>query len=358
MFEESNLSQFIEAIRKKDPELTRTRAPRDYWSGHAVEVDLSAKELQRADVLSQCRNPDMDDASRLFTVIAWGVARPSNRTRIFENRERIQDVMAASRASGCPVESYRLYREAAIPGLGPAYWTKLIHFCEPSGTGYILDRFTAISADVLMAEPLGLLRGGWVPRSVDERQYAAYCAIVRALAERMSAELEKDVSPADAEFSMYAGREHPWRAASAALWRQRFGSGWRASLSGQSPVELPDLWFTLTVHDGASLDLPGIYEWRIEGVGSYVGRYTRGTRPTREYSRNVGNLLGGRGYRAGNATGFRRIHLALADAVRAERGIELRILENPAAWEIAARERELIAERGTLNGTGRPGGGV
>ncbi|WP_279482267.1 DUF6508 domain-containing protein [Aureimonas sp. SK2] len=131
-----------------------------------------------------------------------------------------------------------------------------------------------------------------------------------------------------------------------------------AALTGQTPMALPDPWFALTVHDGASLEMPGIYEWIIEGVGSYVGRYTRGTRPTREYSRNVGNLLGGRGYRAGNATGFRRIHVALADAVRAGRGIELHILENPAAGDIGAREMALIAERGTLNGTGRPSGGA
>lgn len=227
LFEESNLSQFLKAIRKKDPELTRTRAPRDYWSGHAVALDLAAKELQRADVLDHCRNPDTNDASRLFTVIAWGVARPSNRRRIFDNRERILAVLAASRSSGCPVESYRLYREAAIPGLGPAYWTKLIHFCEPSGTGYILDRFTAISADVLMAKPLGLLRSGWVPRSVDENQYAEYCRFVRALAERMSAALGDDVAPADAEFAMYAGRVHPWRDVSKELWRRRFSGGRR-----------------------------------------------------------------------------------------------------------------------------------
>lgn len=125
-----------------------------------------------------------------------------------------------------------------------------------------------------------------------------------------------------------------------------------ARRAGHQVLELPDPWFTLTVHDGASLELPGIYEWRIDGVGSYVGRYTRGTRPTQEYSRNVGNLLGGRGYRPGNATGFRRIHVALADAVRAGRGIELHILENLAAGDIGAREKALISERGSLNGTG------
>ncbi|BDA85473.1 hypothetical protein Sa4125_30150 [Aureimonas sp. SA4125] len=131
-----------------------------------------------------------------------------------------------------------------------------------------------------------------------------------------------------------------------------------AALTGRQPVKLPDTWFTLTLHEGASLDLPGIYEWVIEGIGSYVGRYTRGTRPTKEYSRNVGNLLSGRGYRAGNAAGFRRIHVALADAVRARRGIELHILENPAAADVGARETALIAERGTLNGAGKAVGGV
>jgi hypothetical protein len=57
-------------------------------------------------------------------------------------------------------------------------------------------------------------------------------------------------------------------------------------------------------------------------------------------------------YRKGKPDGFRRIHIELAQAVRSGRRIELIILENPPLADINRRERELIAERGSLNAGG------
>ena len=37
---------------------------------------------------------------------------------------------------------------------------------------------------------------------------------------------------------------------------------------------LPDAWYSLTIADGADSDFPGLYEFEIEGVGSYIGKYT------------------------------------------------------------------------------------
>jgi hypothetical protein len=50
-------------------------------------------------------------------------------------------------------------------------------------------------------------------------------------------------------------------------------------------------WFTLVLVEGATLDLPGIYEWQIEGAGSYVGKFKHGSRPLGDYSRNLRNQL-------------------------------------------------------------------
>jgi hypothetical protein len=114
-------------------------------------------------------------------------------------------------------------------------------------------------------------------------------------------------------------------------------------------ISLPKDWCSYTVNPGVDTDLPGIYEWNIEEAGSYIGKYGRVRRPTREYRRNVVRLLNKKPYRKGKPDGYRRIHLELERAWRDGRRIELIIVENVSAEGIRQRERELIAIRGTLN---------
>lgn len=117
-------------------------------------------------------------------------------------------------------------------------------------------------------------------------------------------------------------------------------------------IELNDVR-KLVVSKGATLDASGIYAWTIQGVGVYVGKYTRKSRPLSEYNRNVRNVLTGRPYRKNNPDGFRRIHLELAKAVEAGIAIELRIVENCHTDDLNDRERVIIRElaSGGLNGT-------
>jgi hypothetical protein len=109
-------------------------------------------------------------------------------------------------------------------------------------------------------------------------------------------------------------------------------------------------WYTYVVADGVNLALPGIYEWKIKGVGSYIGKYTYISRPTKGYSRGVGRLLNNRPYRPLDPYGFRDIHYDLGEAHLEKRQIWLIILENVDPFYLEQRENELIADRGTLNG--------
>ena len=111
------------------------------------------------------------------------------------------------------------------------------------------------------------------------------------------------------------------------------------------PARPPD-WFTEIIAEAVDPEQPGLYEWRIGGVGVYVGKYRWSSRPRREYANNVAKLLGGRPYRKSKPGAFRRIHVELAEAVRAGRKITLTLLENvtdPALRH--RREQELIEER-------------
>jgi hypothetical protein len=114
---------------------------------------------------------------------------------------------------------------------------------------------------------------------------------------------------------------------------------------------LPDGWADLIVACGVDRNKPGIYEWRIEAVGTYIGKYTHIRRPLREYARNVARRLAGQWYRKNNTNGFRRIHVELAQAVKSKQRITLTILENVAPARLNQREHHLIRARGaTLNG--------
>ncbi len=120
------------------------------------------------------------------------------------------------------------------------------------------------------------------------------------------------------------------------------------STSRLDSLLLVEDWYTVRVLDGVDLNLPGIYEWTIEGVGTYIGKYTRISRPLREYQRNIAKIRLKHPYRPKNPEGFRRIHRALAEAQGGK--VTLTILENVAPEILNAREAELIRERGTLNG--------
>jgi hypothetical protein len=114
---------------------------------------------------------------------------------------------------------------------------------------------------------------------------------------------------------------------------------------------VPDDWYDYRINDGVDVKRPGIYEWRIYGMGSYIGQYLRISRPTKEYRRNLINLLNDRPYRLRNPAGFRRIHRELARAHREKRRIQLIIVENVTdKLQRNRREQELIKVRGNLNG--------
>jgi hypothetical protein len=124
----------------------------------------------------------------------------------------------------------------------------------------------------------------------------------------------------------------------------------RVSASPDSFKTLPINWFSLVVAPGVDTSMPGVYQWEIEGVGLYVGKYTHFSRPMVEYERNVIKMLNRRPYRPKKPTAFRRIHRELYAAALAGIAVKLTILENCQPDRLTARERELIAERGTLNG--------
>jgi hypothetical protein len=116
---------------------------------------------------------------------------------------------------------------------------------------------------------------------------------------------------------------------------------------------MPDTWYRLSVCEGVSPNLPGIYEWRVEGAGSYIGRYSYSSRPFGDYARHVRDQFAGGIYKPKQPDGWRRIHRELYAALLDGREIELIFVENCSLDELNHRERVHRKERGALNGRRR-----
>lgn len=73
-------------------------------------------------------------------------------------------------------------------------------------------------------------------------------------------------------------------------------------------VVLPAGWFTFVVADGVDCHRPGLREWKIDGIGTYIGKYKTISRPKRAYTLNVTRMLNDRAHRKGKPDRYRRIH--------------------------------------------------
>ena len=105
-------------------------------------------------------------------------------------------------------------------------------------------------------------------------------------------------------------------------------------------------------HQTVEFDQSLIYMWEIRDqngtlLGRYVGKSKAGARrPLTHYKRNVQNILAGKPYRKGKPEGYRRVHLALAEAHKNGHRVTLSFLCNVQATEnINEAERQWIAKQ-------------
>jgi hypothetical protein len=106
--------------------------------------------------------------------------------------------------------------------------------------------------------------------------------------------------------------------------------------------------WTYEVLKEVSLELPGILEFRIDGIGSYVVMSNRLSRRIRDYESNEKRLREGRLYASGGS-GFRRIHQMLHKATKDGRTVTIVACENCSQADLSARRRHWIERVGTLN---------
>lgn len=185
------------------------------------------------------------DALRIFLLImAWGAMRPHNGRRAWqaitgEKRQGFSNWACNVREGKLNrQEAYEQFQNLEIPGIGPAYFTKLIFFLTAAnpenGIGYIMDQWTAKSADLLVSGINGhggsvvrVGHSGYVAQNNESIRYEYFCRAVDELGSCLKEsgienpeEIEWGVVAEERMFSIGWG-QGAWRNYVVANWSRR-----------------------------------------------------------------------------------------------------------------------------------------
>ena len=197
----------------------QSRSPLSWWkyvfrTNPPISLQSLGKEtITRQDLDQFCRNPRNSDKECLCAVMAWGGQNLRHGRMLIQNLDYLLPLINKLRSQKliCRYRAFEdftnLRRTNKLNGMGIAYFTKLIFFTMPERKGYILDQWTAKSANLLLKENIIHLRAGYVSDMNTVSNYRLFCDFV----EKLAFDLQK--TPADIEKHLFSqGRNKgEWR---------------------------------------------------------------------------------------------------------------------------------------------------
>ncbi len=167
-----------------------------------IELQLPVGNLNRAGVFALVKNLNVSTLNCCLAIIAWGGMRRDHARSFFACRS---DWLGLADDLRCRefdrAEAYNhfvgLRRQRKLPGMGPAYFTKLLYFLSArSGRpGLIMDQWTARSANFLSGKNLvDLNDAGENAYAVSDLNtgatYEQFCAFLEYIAKKMNTTAE------------------------------------------------------------------------------------------------------------------------------------------------------------------------
>ena len=146
--------------------------------------------------------------------MAWGGQNRKHGITLFDRFAAIQPIIADMRSGRIThLEAYKrfdvIWKQPGNLGMGAAYFTKLIFFCEPSHTGYIMDQWTSKSVNLLTGKDVVYLTtAGYVKKKNTVENYQRFCKYIEKLASKLYTSGE---NVEIAMFSKGGRKKGPWR---------------------------------------------------------------------------------------------------------------------------------------------------
>lgn len=232
---EKHLNEFVRHVPPgaiQDP--GSKLVPRTWAACTGLGNDLPASTQKRMDLLNLAGNATVPTEAVCWSVLAWGGMHGRHRNALYNSSD--QQWLAAADELRCGHfdrgSAYAAFHElrsgGKLPGMGPAYFTKLLFFLMPrqggSRPGYIMDQWVGCSINLLVDRQVVLMDyiQSWkrskqalvfnstyvVSDANDADNYEDYCCQIEAVA----SEIGRD--PADTELLLMSEgghSKHPWR---------------------------------------------------------------------------------------------------------------------------------------------------
>lgn len=176
-------------------------------------LDLPNEKLTRARLKEICSDKNFSDLECLAAVMAWGGQNRNYGAMLFSRRNEVLPVVKKLRQGrSSPKEAYseflEIWEQDKPLGMGAAYFTKLIFFCDPNHKGFIMDQWTAKSVNLICGEKIVDLQGGYVSKKNDAEVYEHFCNIIGKIAKDLDKSEEKIEI---AMFSKGGRKKDAWR---------------------------------------------------------------------------------------------------------------------------------------------------
>jgi len=169
---EENLREFERSISAKhDPNELGGKPIRNFSLGiRGIEIPCQFSDrLSREAIHALARNSAVDTLFVCVCIMAWGGMHQSHRNKFFLQEkntwiEVAEEIRDGKHTRQTAYESFaELQRGKKLPGVGPAYFTKLIYFLMPDDTpgyqpiGYIMDQWAGCSINLLFNTDIVLM---------------------------------------------------------------------------------------------------------------------------------------------------------------------------------------------------------
>ena len=182
---------------------------------HPPGIEGCGSKPNREALFRMVADEQQDTMALCATILAWGGMHVRHGRELFRAGSKWRKTAETVRFENLSrAEAYALFHrlraEGDLPGLGPAYFTKLVFFLRGSAVtdlGYIMDQWTGCSVTLLTGDPHMVLMNAiyvWdgptklrsafqVSDANDANRYERFCSVIDSIADVV------DLHPIDAE---------------------------------------------------------------------------------------------------------------------------------------------------------------
>jgi len=177
------------------------------WGKYFYNDDLNNKldaKLTRSELLDSNFILDLNNEELAIAILSWGGMNREHGKSLFQNKEWLELIeKIKSNQIRSREEAYALFtalrKNKKLKGMGPAYFTKLICFVNPSLKGYIMDQWTSKSINLLFENKIvALTNSGHVADKNSSAIYEDFCLKIEFLADLLN------LKPIDLEENLFS----------------------------------------------------------------------------------------------------------------------------------------------------------